>query len=339
MEVLTPNPVEILRAKLTANIPHPSGTPRSPVSPNTEMALPTPPPEPILPADKATVYIPTPIHPVALQYAQERFGRVILWSDMSPEEGWKLADGVVNRANKVTREILEIAEKVLVISVVGVGVDSIDISTCKERRVVVTNCPGVNAHSVAELTLGLTLSLLRRISELDRKLKQGEICLSIDNLGHSLRGKIVGMVGMGSTARRAAELFHHAFSCPIHIFSPTSPPTKWTTHDPLGPLPHTRHSTLSDILPQVDILCLHCPLTPETKGLIGSDQLAMMKQGSVLINMSRGAVVDEYALCQALKTCKTLCGAASDVFEHEPVEKDKTQGLLELNNFVGTPHM
>ncbi|WVQ79701.1 hypothetical protein IAT38_001801 [Cryptococcus sp. DSM 104549] len=311
--------------------------------------LPTPPPETSLPSRLATIYIPTPIHPSALAYARTRFLRVIASHELSPEEAWPLADGVINRANKVWRAELEKARRLGGISIVGVGYDSIDIECCRERKITVTNCPGANSQAVAELTLSLTLALLRRVPELDRRLRQGEQMLSINNLGRSLRGKVVGMVGMGATARRAAELFHHAFACPIHIFSPTSPPTRWTTSDPTGALPHTRHSSLSTLLPEVDILTLHCPLTPTSRNLISRDELRAMKKGSVLVNMSRGAVVDEVALAEELGRAEVegegeeegrrVWAAASDVFAVEPVRKEVANGLLKLDNFIGTPHI
>ncbi|KAK4689612.1 hypothetical protein P7C73_g474, partial [Tremellales sp. Uapishka_1] len=312
-----------------------------PISPtySEDPSLPTPPPETLLPAKQATVYIPAPIHPQGLAYARTRFGRVITKDEVDPSEAWALADGVVNRANPLSKAILQVAPRLSAISQVGVGYDSIDIDHCRDHHIVVTNCPGANGDSVAELTLALTLALLRRISELERRLRAGETMLSINNLGRSLKGKIVGMIGMGSTARKAAELFHHAFACEIHIYSPTSSPSKWTTHDlESGALPHTRHANLVDMLPLVDILTLHCPLTPQTEDLISHPELGLMKADAILVNMSRGAVVNEKALYAAL-VAGNILGAASDVFHFEPVNKDACENLLELENFVGTPHI
>jgi phosphoglycerate dehydrogenase-like enzyme len=93
------------------------------------------------------------------------------------------------------------------------------------------------------------------------------------------------------------------------------------------------------MIPLLDVLSLHCPLTPSTRGLIGEAELGSMKPGSVLVNMSRGAVVDEMALAQALREKTSVMGAASDVFEVEPVRREMAQGLFELENFIGTPHM
>ncbi|ODN73023.1 hypothetical protein L202_08418 [Cryptococcus amylolentus CBS 6039] len=345
-------PQDLARLQIST---HPSNpTPPPAYSPY----LPTPPPEPssaLLPAAQATVFIPTPIHPQALAYARTRFASVLASHEVDAEEGWARADGVVSRAAKIGRAQLEAGKgknKVAGIGIVGVGYDSIDIECCKERGITVMNCPGANSQVVAELTLSLTLALLRRVPELDRRLRQGEMMLSIDNLGRTLRGKKVGMVGMGATARRAADIFHHAFDCEIHIFSPTSPYTRWSTSDPSGPLPHTRHSSLASLLPLVDVLTLHCPLTDATRNMISTQELRWMKPGSVMVNMSRGAVVDEVALKEELSkpelvlegeeedgNGRKLWAAASDVFASEPIQKDQSNGLLDLPNFIGTPHI
>ncbi|KAL7422526.1 hypothetical protein Q5752_003174 [Cryptotrichosporon argae] len=317
--------------------------------------LPTPPNEPILPAHQATVYIPNPIHPVALEYACSRFGRVLVSFDVdgfqedqsskprAPEhmpatQAYLLADGIVARAFRLDASALDLATRLIGIAIVGVGYDGVDVETCRRRRVAVTNCPGANAQPVAELTLALALALLRKVPALDRRLRSGGSALAFDNLGIGLRGKHVGLVGMGATARTVADIFHHAFACTVHVFSPTSPPTRWSTPDPAGALPHTRHATLEAMLPHTDVLCLHCPLTPATRGMVSGSQLALMKPSSVLVNMSRGAVVDEAALAHAL-AAGTIAGAASDVFEVEPVQRHAAHGLFDLDTFVGTPHI
>ncbi|WVQ95189.1 hypothetical protein IAU59_002283 [Kwoniella sp. CBS 9459] len=301
--------------------------------------LPTPPPETLIPSRQATVYIPTPIHPDALEYARGKFGKILSCDEVEPAVGFGCADGILNRAHPLPKAKLDQAPKLSAISVVGVGVDSIDLPVCLERGIVVMNCPGANSTAVAELTLSLTLSLLRRIPELDRRLRSGEKgMLSIHNLGRSLKGKVVGLVGMGDTARKAAELFYHAFNCTIHVYSPTTSPSRWTTDDPLGCIPHTRHSSLASMLPQLDVLSLHCPLTDSTRNLISTAELGTMKRDAILVNMSRGAVVDEQALSKALRA-EAIWGAASDVFEVEPAQKESMNGLMELDNFVATPHI
>ncbi|WVF67613.1 hypothetical protein IAT40_002371 [Kwoniella sp. CBS 6097] len=301
--------------------------------------LPTPPPETLIPSKQATVYLPTPIHPDALAYARGKFGKVLSCDEVTPDVGFRSADGLLNRANPLPKDRLDQAPKLSAISVVDVGTDSIDLPLCRERGIAIMNRPGTNSSAVAELTLSLTLCLPRRIPELDRRLRSGERgTLSIHNLGRSLKGKVVGLVGMGDTARKVAELFHHAFNCSIHVYSPTTPLSRWTSADPNSRIPHTRHSTLSSMLPRIDVLSLHCPLTDSTRSLITMTELQMMRGDSVLVNMSRGAVVDEKGLREALMD-NVIWAAASDVFEVEPAHKDSMNGLMDLDNFVATPHI
>ncbi|OCF40711.1 hypothetical protein I317_05483 [Kwoniella heveanensis CBS 569] len=301
--------------------------------------LPTPPPETLVSSKQATIYVPTPIHPDALAHARAKFGKVLSCEDVEPEMGFGFADRILNRANPLPKYKLDQAHQLSAISVVGVGVDSIDLHACRERGIVTMNCPGANSSAVAELTLSLTLALLRRVPELDRRLRSGEKgLLSIHNMGKSLRGKVVGLVGMGDTARKVAELFHHAFDCSIHVYSPTTSPSRWTTADPAGSIPHIRHADLAAMLPQIDIVSLHCPLTESTRDLISTSELNMMKPDAILVNMSRGAVVDEKALQVALSS-QTIWAAASDVFEVEPAQKESMNGLMDLDNFVATPHI
>ncbi|OCF57745.1 hypothetical protein L486_05210 [Kwoniella mangroviensis CBS 10435] len=255
----------------------------------------------------------------------------------------KVADGIVNRANPLPKSFLEKCKNLKGISVVGVGYDSVDIAFCRNNKISVFNCPGINSTSVSELTLTLTLCLLRKVTQLNNRIKslaEGEKVLAIDNLGNELEGKKVGMIGMGNTARKTGELFHHAFECPLHIYSPTSPSNKWTSSDPScqGALPHTRHSNLETLLPEIDILTIHCPLTLTTKDLITERQLRLMKSSAILINMSRGYVVNESDLYNALRE-GWIASAASDVFQVEPVIRKCMNRLDELDNFIATPHM
>ncbi|WVO14463.1 hypothetical protein L204_102097 [Cryptococcus depauperatus] len=235
-------------------------------------------------------------------YAQSRFGRVVAFHELMPQKAWSIAHGIVDCANSVPKDVLDKANKLLGIAIVGVGYDNIDTS-----------------------------------------LRQGQQTLSINNFGRSLRGKIVDM---GTTARRAAEVSHHAFDCTIHVFSPTSAPTKWGLSDHVGPLPHNRHDCLTLMFPIIDILTLHCPLTASTKNMISKDEFWLVEQGSVLVNMSRGAVVDEVAFADELKRSEDDEGesrkvwtAASAVFVVESIRKDSVNRLLKYDNFIGLPYM
>ena len=181
---------------------------------------------------------------------------------------------------------------------------------------------------------------MRRIGEIQTRLRTGETIPSITALAPGLYGKTIGLIGMGDTAREAARMFHYGFNCKILIFSPTSPPTRWTSEssnkdEPV--IPHTRINSLAEFLPLVDVLSLHCPYTPSTHHMIGKSELSLFKPSAVIINLARGGIIDEEALYEALVN-KTIGGAGIDVWEQEPPPKERYAKLWDLNNVVAMPH-
>jgi glyoxylate reductase len=196
----------------------------------------------------------------------------------------------------------------------AVGLDNVDLDAARKRGIVVTNTPDVLTRATAEHTLALLLALVRRVAEGDRLLRRREPWRLQPTfmLGHGLDGRTLGIVGPGRIGREVARLAE-AFG----MRSATA----------------GRGEPLDDVL-GADVVSLHCPLTPETRHLIREDTLAHMKPAAVLVNTSRGAVVDEDALVRALRD-GTIAGAALDVFEDEPKVHP---GLLELENVVLTPH-
>ena len=198
----------------------------------------------------------------------------------------------------------------------GVGVDNVDLEAARARNVLIANTPDVLTDAVAELTIALTLALLRRVAEGDRFLrKRSRWSFSLEfMLGESLRGKTFGVVGPGRIGRAAASLAE-AFGART-LFA-------------------GRGDDLAVLLDTADVVSLHCPLTPETRHLIDAAALARMRPTSVLVNTARGQIVDELALVAALRD-GTIAGAALDVYEHEP---EVTVELVELENVVLTPHV
>jgi glyoxylate reductase len=203
----------------------------------------------------------------------------------------------------------------------GVGYDSVDLEEATRRRIVVSNTPDVLTEATAELTMALLLSLLRRVAEGDRLVRrQHEWALSPTfMLGEGLAGKTLGIVGLGRIGREVARLAEAFGMRIVHTRGA----------GPYQELP------LDELLAEADVVSLHVPLTRETRHLIGVRELALMRPSAVLVNVSRGPVVDEAALVDAL-TSGRIAGAALDVYEREP---EVSAGLLELENVVLSPHL
>jgi glyoxylate reductase len=198
----------------------------------------------------------------------------------------------------------------------AVGVDNVDLDAARRRGVLVANTPDVLTHATAELAIALMLALLRRVAEGDRFVRSGEPWrFSLEfMLGEGLDGKVLGIVGPGRIGRETARLAE-ALGMQV-VFAGRG--------EPLGPL-----------LEEADVVSLHCPLTPGTRHLIDGEALARMKPTAVLVNTSRGPVVDEAALARALHDGR-IAGAALDVYEFEP---EVSRDLLGLENVVLSPHL
>ena len=214
--------------------------------------------------------------------------------------------------------------KLRAISKYGVGLDSINFAACDHSGVKVYHTPGVNRHAVAEISLGMMISLLRNIHVSDRLLKQG---IWRKDGGQQLWGKTVGIIGCGAVGSELAKILR-ALQCKVLICDILD------KSDFCRQIGAEQHS-LPSILKQADIISLHVPLTSTTKHLMGRENLSKMGKHSILINTSRGEVVDQEALKIALKS-NSILGAAIDVYETEPCTD---QEFLSLNNLLATPHI
>jgi D-3-phosphoglycerate dehydrogenase len=233
---------------------------------------------------------------------------------------------LVRSATKATRKVITSGSRLKVIGRAGIGVDNIDVEAATERGVLVMNAPSGNVISTAELTIGHIFALLRKIPQADASMKKGEWKRK-EMMGRQVQGKALGIVGLG---RVGAEVAKRASALGMTVIA----------HDPLvspevGVKLHVRLVTLDRLLAESDIVSVHTPLTPQTKNLIGRDELAKMKKTAVMVNCARGGVVSEDALYEALSTNR-IAGAAVDVFMSEPPTGSK---LLELPNAILTPHL
>ncbi len=219
------------------------------------------------------------------------------------------------------------ARNLKMISVWQTGYDHIDLGLATENGVIVSNVPGYAFDAVAELVFAFALNLSRKVHVADTKIRKGVFDWR-DYVGNQLMGKTIGVIGTGNIGIRVIQIAH-GFNMNVLSMTPHPSPEK---EKRLG----AKFVDLDTLLSESDIVSLHVPLTPATEKMIGRAELAKMKPTSILINTSRGKVVDESALIECLRDGK-IKGAGLDVFENEPLTQDSP--LMELDNAVLTPHI
>jgi D-3-phosphoglycerate dehydrogenase len=230
----------------------------------------------------------------------------------------------------ISGQVIEAAKKLKLIQKYGIGVDKIDLKTAAKCGVPVCIAAGVNAVAVAETAITLMLAIYKRLCVAHNSLRAGQwLKWELRTGCYELWNKTVGLVGGGNIGRAVAKILSHGFECRVLYYDAFRLSGEVETG--LGMI----YTPLEDLLRQSDIVSLHIPLTPETRGLIGAKALALMKPSAVLINTSRGGVVDEPALIEALQN-GTIAAAGLDVFAKEPPDRDNA--LLQMDNVVVTPH-
>ena len=234
---------------------------------------------------------------------------------------------VVRSRTKITKDLIQRADKCKIIARVGVGLDNIDQDAAKEKNIRVINAVEGAMNAVAELVVGLMLSLAREIPRADREVRNGN-WIKKELMGTELRGKYLGIVGLGNIGKRLGRLAK-SFNMNIIGFDVMSIDEEFSKEVGL------MKADLGTLLASADYVSLHVPLLDSTKHMINAEKIATMKNTARIINTSRGGVIDEDALYDALKN-GNLGGAALDVFETEPATSNK---LRELPNFISTPHM
>ena len=230
---------------------------------------------------------------------------------------------VIRSATKLTKEVLDNAEKLKVIARCGVGVDNVDLEFAKSKNIFVTNSPSANLISVVELTVALIISASRKLSLADAHLKNGQWNRS-EFLGYELYGKTLGIVGFGKAGRLVAERMK-SFGMSIVFYDPYV--TDWNGSE--------ESLDLDDLLKTADVVSIHVIKTKDTENLISKEKLDLLKPSSIIVNTSRGGVLDEDYLFELLESEK-IFGAGLDVYSNEPPENvSRYNGL----NLVTTPHI
>ena len=233
---------------------------------------------------------------------------------------------VVRSATKVTKDVIEAGKQLKVIARAGAGLDNIDVEAAEARKIKVVNAPEAPTIAVAELVFGHMLSFARHLPRADAGMKQGR-WEKAELMGTELRGKTLGIVGTGRIGR-AVGYKAKAFMMDLLLYDVVQ-------NEEFAERTRGKYVDLDTLLRESDYVTLHVPLLPETKRMIGRRELGLMKPTAVLINTSRGEIIDEGALVEALRG-KKIAGACLDVYEREPPADSP---LLNLPNVVLTPHL
>ena len=238
------------------------------------------------------------------------------------------AAGILLRSGYITESLLTRLPELKVIAVHGAGVDPVDLAACAKHKILVTHTPGANANAVAELTIGLLLSLMRQIPDSTHRVQTERAWDSARHTGRELRGHTLGLIGYGQIGKRVGALAH-AFGMEIRAHDPGL--TDEEIHH-LGASP----MTFNELCAHADILSLHAPALPSTHRLIDHNVIARLKRGVLIINCARGNLIHEAALAAGLQSGQ-VGGAALDVLDGEP--PDPQSPLFDAPNTLITPHM
>lgn len=241
------------------------------------------------------------------------------------------AHGLLGASLKLDAQLLDLAPHLQAIASVSVGVDNYDIDYLTERRILLSNTPDVLTETTADTGFALILASARRVVELANLVRNGGWQRNIGpaQFGSDVHGKTLGIIGMGRIGEAVAQRGHFGFGMPVIYHSHSPKPTVEQRFA-------AQYRSLPQLLQEADFVCLTLPLTAETEGLIGAEQFALMRPQTIFINISRGKVVDEAAMIEALRSGQ-IRAAGLDVFEREPLAPDSP--LLQLDNVVATPHI
>lgn len=237
----------------------------------------------------------------------------------------KDADAMILANMPMPADVLRRCDKLKFIDVAFTGVDHVGLDAAKEKNIAVSNASGYSNEAVSELVIGTTLSLARNLRSVEDRCREGKDKTGL--VGWEIKGKTVGIIGLGKIGTRTAELFH--------AFGATVLAQSRTRHD--GIAEYIEQVTQEELLRRSDIVVLHCPLNDSTRGMIDAEKLAMMKPTALLVNVARGPVVVEKDLAAALEN-GVIAGAAIDVFDKEP-PLDTASPILHAPNCLVTPHV
>ena len=278
-----------------------------------------------------SVLICDQVNPILKEVLEKNGLKVTYEPEITPEQiAEKIGNFevvVVRSRTKMTRELIAKADKCKIIARVGIGLDNIDQDAAKEKNIRVINAVEGAITAVAELVIGLMISMAREIPRADREIRNGN-WIKKELMGSELKGKYLGIVGLGNIGKRLGRL---ARALNMNIIGYDVVPIDDEFSKEVGLM----KADLDTLLSSADYVSFHVPLLDSTRHMINAEKLKMMKNTARIINTSRGGVIDEEALYNSLKD-GSLAGAALDVFEGEPATENK---LITLPNFIATPHI
>lgn len=280
---------------------------------------------------RRTVVIADPVHEAGIEDLRRDFEVIDISAETdggSRAAALKAASAIVVRQFLVDRHSLPGLPELRVVVKHGAGVDNIDLDAAAERGVAVRSTPGVGAVAVAEQAVMLILAVCRRVVELDRKVREGDFEVRNRWRLAELRDRAVGVIGLGNIGRTTADILN-GFGARVSGYDPMR-----VEPDPARPW-LTVHTSLDDLLRSSAVISVHVPWTAETRGLIGARELALLPDGAVVVNTSRGPLIDQAALTAELVAGRLSAGL--DVFAPEPPAV--TEPLLGLDNVVLSPHI
>ena len=289
---------------------------------------------------KKQVFVTRKLPSDGLNMIIEKFDTEVWSSEIPPTaheivENAKECEGLVTLlSDSISADVIDQLPKLQVIAQYAVGYDNIDVSRASERKIAVTNTPGVLTETTADLAWSLIMTTSRRIVEADKYVRNGQWNVAWGPemlLGSDVYGSTLGIIGLGRIGHAVAK---RASGFSMKILYYTRSENEYSRD--LDELPNVKSVDLETLLRESDIVTLHIPLSSETEHLIGEKEFELMRSTAVLINTSRGPVVDEGALIDALQTGK-IGAAGLDVFTQEPIQKDNK--LLRLSNVVLAPHI
>ena len=280
------------------------------------------------------VLLPQPIESEAIALLKQENCKLTIAPDSKSATVLPLikeAHGLILRTGiTITRDLIAAADGLLVISRTGGGLDNVDVAAASEKGIIVTSNLGVNKLSVAEHVLSMMLALSKKLAVMDQAVRSGNFGIRYQNLSRDLNGKTIGLLGFGRIGCELGKICRQAFDMQVIAYDPYLPDKKKAEC-------HTwmKLVDMKELLSKSDFISVHVPLTDQTRDLVDEAELSRMKSDAILINASRGGVVNETALVQALQS-DTIAGAGLDVFSEEPVHADNP--LLKLDKVILTPH-